>query len=507
MRSEASIKNAIVAIITNLITVIIGFVAQKIFSVTLGQEYLGINGLFSNIVSMLGIVELGIGSAIIYNLYKPIADRNNEKIKSLMNFYKKTYRIIAIIICFIGLVITPFLNIIVGKVSISENIYILYILFLIDTIVSYLLTYKRSILYADQKTYVVNIIHIGYLLIMNISQFIFLYITKNYIVYLMIKIISRIIENLVLTVIVDHKYPFLKGKSLPLDKETRKDIQKKIGALFFHKIGEFVVKGTDNIIISVFLGVISVGIYSGYSMILNALNLLIQQIYSSITASIGNLLIEKNMQNSFDTYQKLDFVNFWISSFMSISFYCIVTPLVKVWLGNDYLLPELVVVILSINFYLQGVRKNINAFKTAAGIFYEDRFMPLIEAITNLIFSIILVKIMGLPGVFIGTILSTLILHIYSYPKYVYKAIFKKDRIEYIKRFLKYFIIALISGILTAIVCITTTIIENNFVQIILNAIICIVIPNLIYITIFHKKDEFVFLKNMLFKILKKIKR
>lgn len=508
MRKEASIKNATVAIITNFVTIVIGFIAQKIFSVTLGQEYLGINGLFNNIVSMLGIVELGMGSAIIYHLYKPIVDKNKEKIKSLMNFYKKTYRIIAGIIFVIGIFIVLFLRTIVGEVTIKESIYIIYSLFLIDTIASYLLTYKRSILYANQQTYVVNIVHIGYLLVMNIVQAIFLFTTKNYICYLIVKIISRILENIVLTIIVNKRYPFLKEKAGLLDIETKNDIKKKIKALFFHKIGEFIVKGTDNIIISKFLGVIAVGLYSGYSMILNALNLLIQQIYSSITASIGNLLVEDNKEKSFEIYKNLEFLNFWLAAFMAISFYCIVTPFVKVWLGEDYLLPNIVVIVLTINFYLQGVRKNINAFKTAAGIFYEDRFMPIIESIVNLVFSIILVKIIGFPGVFIGTILSNLVLHCYGYPKYVYKVIFKRKKIEYMKRLLYYFVITVISGGITAFLTYQTNAISNNFIQIILNLIICIIVPNLIYIIIFHKKEEYKYFKKMIlsfFKIKNKI--
>lgn len=506
MRAKESMRNAVVAVITNAITILIGFVAQKVFSMVLGQEYLGINGLFGNIVSMLGIIELGFGSAVIYNLYKPIAENNIEKIKSLMQFYKKIYRIIASCILVMGILIIPFLKSIVGEVSISESIYLLYILYLVDTIVSYLLSYKRSILYANQKTYIVNIVHIGYLLVMNILQMVFLLITKNYILYLIIKIISRLAENIVLTLIVNKKYTFLKGKAKPLDVETKKDIEKKIKALFFHKIGDFIVKGTDNIVISKFVGIVAVGLYSGYSMIINALNLLVQQIYDSITASIGNLLIEESKDKSFDTYKKLEFFNFWLASFMAISFYCIVTPFVKVWLGEDYLLPNSVVIVLSIYFYLHAMRKNINAFKTAAGIFYEDRFMPLAEAIVNIVASIILVNLIGLPGVFIGTIISTLVLFFYGYPKYVYFPIFGRKKTEYIRKVFYYFFIALIVGIITVFVTLLTSKIGNNLLEIVLNAIICIIVPNTIFIIIFHNKEEFKFFKNMIVKILNNLK-
>jgi len=309
MRSTNSIKNAIVATIMNGITIIIGFVAQRIFIQTLGTEYLGINGLFTNILSMLGIVELGLGSAIIYHLYKPIAEENKEEIKSLMLFYKMGYRAIGFIIAMIGLLIIPFLPLIVGKITISENITYIYFLFLMDIVASYLLTYKRSILYANQKTYIVNLVHIGYLIIMNVMQLTFLVLTKNYILYLWIKIICRILENIVITLIANHMYAYIKEKKVKkLSKKVRKSIFMKVKGLVYHKIGTFIVLGTDNIIISSFLCVTTVGLYSNYNLIIQALNNLFSQIFNSITASVGNLLVEEDKKKSYQVYKNILFL-------------------------------------------------------------------------------------------------------------------------------------------------------------------------------------------------------
>ena len=237
MRTSNSIKNTIVSILMSAITILIGLITQKIFIEMLGTEYLGLNGLFTNILSMLAIAELGIGSAIIYSLYKPIAENNETKIKSLIEFYKKSYRIIAIIVLIIGLAVMPFLNIIVGETEIKENIHILYLLFLFDTVASYLLTYKRSILYANQKTYIINIIHILYLILMNSLQIIMLIITKNYIIYLSIKIVFRILENVIITMIANRMYPYIKEKDIePIDFETKNSILQKVKGLIFHKI-------------------------------------------------------------------------------------------------------------------------------------------------------------------------------------------------------------------------------------------------------------------------------
>lgn len=214
MRSLNSVKNAVVSILMSVTTMLIGLVTQKIFINILGTEYLGLNGLLNNILSMLAIAELGIGSAIIYSLYEPIANNNKEKIKTLIQFYKKSYRIIAGIVLIIGICIIPFLNIIVGENNIQENIVLIYLLFLTDTVVSYLLTYKRSILYASQKTYIVNIVHILYLILMNTIQILVLISTRNYIFYLIIKIIFRILENIVITVIANKMYPYIKEKNI-----------------------------------------------------------------------------------------------------------------------------------------------------------------------------------------------------------------------------------------------------------------------------------------------------
>lgn len=498
MRSKNSIINTIVAIIMNIVNIIISFCAQTIFIKQLGVEYNGINGLFLNIVSMLSIIELGIGSAIIYNLYKPIADNDKEKIKSLMKFYKKSYHLIAIIIFFIGICIIPFLNSIVGNVNIKESIKFIFILFIIDTTFSYLLSYKRSILYANEKTYIVNIVHIIYLILMNTAQIVLLIITSNYIIYLILKILFRIMENIVITIIANKRYPYIKEKNIKdLDKSLKNSITIKVKGLLFHKVGSFVVLGTDNIIISKFLGVTVVGLYTNYNMIINALTQVLGQIYMAITASIGNLLVENNKEKSYNIFKRLNFFNYIISSFCTINFCVLANPFVDMWLGENFTFPYYVVIILGINFYVQTMRKTINAFKEAAGIFYEDRFVPIIESIVNIIASVILVKICGLSGVFLGTIISTLVIYIYSYPKYVYIPLFNKKRIEFLKQNIYYFILLVCEGIICVFIS-KYIVITNLIIEIICKLIICTISIYIMNSFIFHKKEEYKYFKDLI---------
>ena len=498
MRTKNSIKNMIASFVSNIITIIVGLVAQKIFINILGVEYLGLNGLFTNIISMLGIVELGIGSAIIYNLYKPIVDNDVEQIKSLMNFYKKSYHLIAFIVLIIGLVITPFLPLIIKEVTVDVNIALIYILFLFDIVCSYLLSYKRSILYASEKNYIINYIHVLYTIFMNISQLIVLYITKNYYLYLIIKIICRILENLIITMIANKLYSYLKEKDVKkLDKKVQDDIFTKIKALFFHKIGTFIVMGTDNIIISKFLGLIVVGLYSNYYLVISAVSTLFGQALISLTPSVGNMLVEKNTEKNYDVFKKMRFINFWIATFTSVSLLLIMKPFIIIWIGEEYLLPTSVLMVLVFNYYQKMMRNSYTTFKDASGIYHEDRFIPIFESITNIVVSIILVKLLGLAGVFIGTIVSGLWLWCYSYPKYVYKNLFERTYNNYAKETIGY-ILLFVSITALSYLLSSNLVYSSVYINFVVNVLISLIVPNVILLILFYKSDNFKYVLSLL---------
>ena len=499
-RKKSSIKNMITAVGSNIITIIVGLVAQAIFIKILGSEYLGLNGLFSNVISMLGIVELGMGSAIIYNMYKPIAENDHEKIKSLMQFYKKSYLIITLIISIIGIMIIPFIKYIVDieSVTVDVNVYLVYILFLLETICSYILSYKRSMLYADQKEYITNIIHMGYTIIVNTMQLSFLYFTHDYYLYLIIKVIMRLVENIVISSYVNSRYSYLLDNNVTkLDSKTEKDIFQKIKALFFHKIGGFIVSGTDNIIISKYLGLVTVGLYSNYYMIINAVQTVINHIIQATRASVGNLLVTESKKKQFDIFNKIRFVNFWISCFSSICIFIIMDSFITIWIGYKFVLPTKVLLVLVINFFIVSSRSTYGAFKEAAGIFYEDRFVPIIESLLNIVLSIIFVKKFGLMGVFMGTVASGLVLWCYSYPKYVYKNLFGRSYYDYIKETIYYLIVfVLIAGFSYSLAILISF--ENVYLQFISNVLIALIVPNVIMLLLFSKDENFKYFINML---------
>lgn len=503
MRKEMAFKNALAAILSNVVSIIVGLIAQAIFIKVLGEEYLGVNSLFANIVSMLAIVELGIGSAIIYNLYRPIAYNEIEKIKSLMYFYKKSYRVIAIIIMIIGIVIVPMLPTIVGTVNIDVNIYLIYALFLLDTVASYFLSYKRSILYANQKNYIVNLIHVGYTILLNTFQILVIVLTKNYYLYLVVKLFMRIVENLAITLISNKLYNFLKEKNVKkLDKEIQNDIIKKVKALFYHKIGIFIINGTDNIIISSFLGVAVVGYYSNYYLIINAVQTVFSQIITAASASIGNLLVTDTKEKQFQVFDRIRFLNFYIATFANVCIFNIMDSFITIWIGKEFILSKSVLLILVINNFQKLIRSSYGTFKEAAGVFYEDRYIPLLESLINIIFSIIFVKIFGLTGVFLGTLMSSMTLWCYSYPKFVYKNIFNRKYMQYIKETLKefimFFVILYISNIPIQIIKIS-----NNYCQFIFNVIVTVVIVNILLILLYKNNHNLKYYKSLIVNFVK----
>jgi len=506
MRTENTIKNSLTSTISSITAMILGLIAQSIFIRLLGAEYLGLNGLFANILTCLSIFELGIGNAIVYHLYKPISENDKEKIKSLMQFYRKAYNIIALLITILGMLLIPVLKYIVGEVTVEINLYIIYILFLFSTLSSYFVAYKRSLLYAYQKNYIINIVHIIYLISLNFLQLLLLFFTKNYYIYLIIKIICQILENIIITVIVNKKYKFITEKKFnKLDKSVEKDIFNKVKALVFHKIGYVIVMGTDNIIISMFIGVISVGYYSNYSTIISAVNSLFATIVSSATASIGNLIITETCKKRYQTFKKLRFLNFWLACFSGVCILTIMQPFIKIWVGEQYLLGITVLFTLVLNYYQKMMRYSYSTFKDAGGIWIEDKYVPLVESLLNIVASIVLLKFFGLAGVFMGTIISGLALWCYSYPKFVYKKLFNRSYIQYTKETLGYIGLFILLAMLTY--CISTLfVVSNNYLQVIINTLIALVVPNTILVILFRKTENFKYFLELLSKITKKIK-
>lgn len=482
--------------------IIAGFLSQAVLVRTLGDIYNGVNGVCNNILSVLKLAELGVGTAMVYSLYKPFAYDDREQIKSIMALYKKAYRIIALVVLVSGILILPFLKFFFHDVPESINIYLIFLLFLAETCLSYTFSYKRSMLYADQKEFLIKLVHILYVFGANAGQIIILLTTRNYILVLILKIFFKVLDNLIICAIVNRRYPYIKEKQVqPLDDGVKHGIMTNVKALFAHRIAGVVVDGSDNLILSAAKGIVSAGLYTNYSLIINNLKLLIVTFFRSITASFGNLLI-KDREKAYQVFEVLFFADFWVFTFAATSLLNLMDPFISIWVGPDRILPKLVEYTLVLNFYIQGMRQACAIVREAAGIYKNDRFVPFIEAAVNLFVSIWLVNIFGIAGIFMGTIISTLSTVFISVPYIAFKHVLHKPLRLYYIRYAFYFGIALA-------VCVGTTLLcgvlfeETGWLALLGRTAVCAVVPNLALLLIFFRTRVFCEFKTRMFSVFK----
>ena len=496
MRTKESIKNISISMLSQIVIILLGFISRKVFINSLGSEYLGINGLMSNVLSLLGLVESGIGVSIVYNLYKPLAENDERKVISLIQLYKKTYIVLSIVVFTLSLVIYPIMLKVVKSSETTVYITIIYFIFVLRNIISYLYAHKWSLINADQKGYVLVKYNIVFNIVTLLARIAILSITQNYIEYLLIEIMILVFQNIFNGRVVDKRYPYIKTKEIiPVEKETKNNIIKNVRALFLHNIGGYCVNGTDNILISAFINLKTVGLYSNYTMIIGQLSSLISPILGGINASVGNLIATESEDKSHQVFKVAYLVNFWIYSISVIFLYNTLEPFLNWWIGEGYLIDRFTFIIVLLNFYITGMRASISTFKNKAGIFVQDKYVPLIEAVINLGISIILVKYFGLVGIFLGTTISTLSIVFWNVPRLVYKYVFKYSLKEYFIKYFIYFILTIIVGGITTQVC--NLLIEGTtFVILCIKGVICLIIPNIIYGLLFYRTKEFKYLVN-----------
>lgn len=453
-RTKKSIRNVVYSFLTYFVTLLVSFINRTVFIYFLSTEYLGLNGLFSNILSFLALAELGIGTAINYALYKPLQENNYELVKSLMKLYKKMYIIIGVSVFAIGGVLTPFLQFFIKDMPDGiDHIHLYFVLYVFNTGISYFYTYKRSLIICDQKEYISSITTAVSSICLSVFQIIALYLTHSYILYVSLMIVCTICENMVISHIANRLYPYLKEKTVEgLNCEVSNSIRKNVFALFFHKIGTVIVFATDNIIISKFIGLTVVGFYSNYTMIVSPLNTLIGKIFNSLIASIGNIATSNDKEHLEIILNRIIFANVWIYGFSAICLVSLLQDFIILWLGENFLLSSNLVIIISVNFYISGVRKSVLIYRNAIGLFWYDRYKPIIESALNIVLSIPFAIYFGIEGVLLGTIGSSLLIPFWMEAYVLYKYYFEKGVLRYLFRQILYAIQVVFVALATYVV-------------------------------------------------------
>ncbi len=490
-RTKNAARNIVFGAIARAYQVIIPFLMRTAIIYFLGIQYLGLNSLFASILEVLNLAELGVGSAMTYSMYKPIAEDNRKKICALMGLYRKYYHVIGVVIALAGLVVTPFLpKLISGDIPEGVNIYVLYLLNLAAVVLSYwLLAYKSSILYAHQRTDVVSKVTMLTGTVKYMLQFLVLWLLQDYYIYILVMLGTQAVTNVFTAAAAGKLYPDCvpQGK---LDRESVREINERIKDLFTSKIGSVVVNSADTIVISAFLGLATLAVYQNYYFILSSIMGFVAIIFSACTAGIGNSIVVESKEKNFNDLKKFTFLIAWIAGFCSACFLCLFQPFMKIWVGEKLQLPYSAVICLCIYFFVFEINQLLNTYKDAGGIWHEDRFRPLATALVNLGMNIAMVQFWGIYGIILSTVLSMLFVGMPWLLHNLFSLLFEKARFKgYFKSLLFYTAVSLLACGATVFVC--GLIRLGDWGTFLARAAVCCVLPNAVFCMAYRKTWEF----------------
>ena len=509
-RTLHTVINTSASTAARVVNILLNFVLRTIFIRTLGIQYTGVSGLFTSVLTALSLAELGIGSAITYSLYKPIANRDCRQVARLMNFFKLAYRLVALIVAVAGTCVIPFLGYIVKDIpDIKESVTLIYVLYLLNTVLSYLLIYKSVLLTASQNSYKISLVDIMVDFSRIVINTVLLLIFKNFILYLIVNVGCSVLRNVVISAIAGKDYMQLKEyRNERLPKAERNRLLADIGALAMYTVSGVILGATDDIIISTILGTSFVGIVSNYKLIKGSVDGFLSQFYSALTPSVGNLATESAAGDvQFDVFKKINFASFWVTCFCTTALFSLMDTFIgSVWLGEEFLLPYITIAIV-MDFYVTNMIRPVATFRTANGLFVQGKWRPLIMAILNIIFSILLAYPLGVFGVIIATALSRITTQAWFDPWLVYRNVFQKKLSSYLLLYGKYLLITLICCCSVLFLSYLLPI-GNVFLKFVAQMCICMIVPNAVIYMIFRKSEELQYfigaLKAVLRKILKK---
>lgn len=493
-RMQKSVKNMISGMAYRFLAIITAFIVRTVFIRYLSNDYLSINGLYSSILSMLSLAELGFSTAMVYSMYGPLADKNYEKLAQIMQLYQRVYRYIGTFILIVGLCLIPFLDILIKNRPDIGNLTFYYILFLIDSVLSYwFFAYRMSILQADQKAYIISNYNSIFNLIKSILQIIILICFRNFTLYLLIQIGCTVLQNIILALKISREYPVFKVKiKNKLPTQEKKQIFRDVKALMWQKVSFKILNTSDSLIISAFVGINWIGLLSNYIMIQDAIVAILTQITSSVSASLGNFFVKEDNESGYILFKRVEFLNFWLYGFSAIAFAVLLGPFIELWLGETYVLGTEVVVALVFRFFIEGYMNMMSTFRSSLGLFTQGQYFPLIVAGLNILLSISLSFPFGVAGVIIATPLARCCISVWYMPLVIHRDGFKKSVKSFYKR---YFSRMILLGIIMFVMIVFSQkfvfVKEVTLLNFIGMVFVTAVIPNLLFMVFFMRTDEF----------------
>ena len=423
MRTKKSMINMAAGFFGQLLNLILAVAGRSILARYMPSEYLGINGLFSNVLSILSLADLGIGAAMMYALYSPVARENREEIRRLMNLYRLLYRWVAVAVAVLGLALLPFLDLLVRTDRPIDHMVLIYLLYLSQSVTSYLFVYKAALIEAHQDQYICSMYANFFTLVRYGGQIAVLLLTRNFFLYLLVQILCGLLPNILASRRAERMYPYLREdrRSYP-DRETAREIFRNVRALFIHKAAGMMVYSVDSILISALVSLGTAGIYSNYKLICTNVGGVVDRLYDAVSASIGNLVAtEGDEDRRHRVFSMLSFSAFLLYSACAVAMLVLFEPFILLCFGGDYLLPRRTVLLLLAQFYITGMRTVIQKFRGAMGLFWYDRYKALAEVAVNLVLSLVLARRFGLDGILAATVLDLLLIPFWVDPLVLFR--------------------------------------------------------------------------------------
>ncbi len=492
-------KNIFFGYAGNMIVIVMGLLQRTVFIRLLGRTLLGVNSLYTDILSMLSLAELGIGSALNYSLYKPVADNDLEKIKSYMRLYKRAYLAIAGVIAVIGVALIPFLPVLIqdSRGIGGRELMLYYLIFLFNTVSTYFVAYKYSLVNAQQRNYIQTNIATVTKIVTTLAQIAMLYATRSFLAFLLTQSVIELAQKIFVSIYFNRLYPYLLDREVRrLDREETQVVVAKTKALMLHKIGDVARLSTDSIIITYFMNVDWVGIVNNYTMIITYVSNFVSVIFNSVISGFGNLVATESREKQYDIFRVYRFFACWLYGFASVGFWLLLTPLIAgLWLGDAWALDQIVLTLILVDFYFKGSRIVLVNFKIAAGVFEQDRYLALIQGAVNLVLSVVGIRYIGLAGVYVGTVVSGLLANLIQ-PLIVYRDCFGRSVWSYFRDSLNYLLV--IAGVVLLMIPVKARLLSQTGVgTFLLMAAVVTIVYNTVFFLCFGKTREFAYLRSL----------
>lgn len=505
-RLGKSRRNIIAGLVQHALNLFLVWLGRFIFVRVLSADYLGINGLFSNVINVLAIADLGIPTAMAYSLYKPIAEGNTKKIASIVAFFRKIYLCISFAVLVTGLVLIPFLSYIVNLEDPVPNLTLYYVLILLNTVFSYLFIYRTTLMTADQKDYILQNYIVIFRIVTFVAQITVLLIFRNYLFYLSAGVIVLLISNLVQNRVTLRHYPYLKEPAENLDGEDKKTIWKNVFDLFLYRLCGIIQNNTDSILISFYAGTVFVGYYSNYQAIVLAVTAIINIVFNGVKASLGSLFASKDasLEKKRKAYWTMELVNFWIVAFCSTCFICLFQSFIRLSFGSEYVMEFAMVIAIVLNFYTSNIRQSIWAFRETMGFFHEVRLITAVTAVLNIILSVVLGYFWGIFGILIATVIARMVYAWWKEPQILFSEYLESPVRRYFITYFLRFLLFTVVCTLSFFACEVTEAVPSQFLGFVLKMLICLILPNGIFWVVYHKNSD---LKELTRRLIKPVKQ